>query len=68
MTRYRLNLVNVGSISIEVEAESEDEAIDLAYERVPQENIHTGFDLGEWVFASDLWPGSDRANEIEILD
>lgn len=67
MANYRVNLVNVGSISIEVEADSKDEAIELAYNKAPGENIHTGFDMGEWVFASDLWPDTKQP-DVEVID
>jgi len=68
MPKYRVNLVNVGSFTVVVEADSEDDAFDQAYEMAPVENIHTGFDMGEWTTASDLWPSTDPANDIELVD
>lgn len=67
MAKYRVNLVNVGSFSVVVEADSEDEAIDMAFEEAPRENIHTGFDVGDWTFASDLWPNSGSDDDVELI-
>lgn len=68
MARYRINLVNVGSFTVEVEAESEDEAFDLAYDMAPEENIYTGFDMGEWTTAGELWPDSPHSFDIELIE
>ena len=56
MTKYRVWLEAVASIPINVEADSPEEAIDLAVPQGPGTNIHNRFDLGEWTTHSDLFP------------
>ena len=69
MSTYRVNLVNVGSFTVEVQADNEEDAFDLAVEMAPLENIHTGYDMGEWTIASKIWPYmTDPAEDIEILE
>ena len=64
MARYRVHLVNTANYTAEVEAESEDEAIDLAFDNAPYENITNEFDLGDWSLASDYTRGAIDVEEV----
>lgn len=63
MSTYRVNLVVVGNFSVEVEANSREEAIDAAYEQAPTENIYTGFEIGDWLLGSELFPESYKSED-----
>lgn len=64
MARYRVHLVNTASHTAEVEAETEEEAIDLAFDKAPYENIHNDFELSDWALASDYTRG---AVDVEVV-
>ena len=63
MSTYRVNLVVVGNFSVEVEADSREEAIDAAYGQAPTENIYTGFEIGDWLLGSELFPESSNPED-----
>jgi|GEM_PF-5210659 len=62
MTKYRVYLVAVASVVREVEAEDGDEAVAAALDtNLPRTNPFDGYDLGDWMTASEL----DRTNKPE---
>ena len=66
MTKYRVYLEAVASVSVEVEADSEDEAIDLAFEHTPSPAWNWP-DLGDWYFPADERPNERRSDYIEEI-
>lgn len=69
MTRYGVNLVAIAEAYVEVEADDMDEAIELAFENAPMgANISNDFDMGEWLLAGDVWPGTKVEDSVEVLD
>ena len=52
MSKYRIYLETTASTSVEVEADSEEEAIDLAFENAPRAAWDWP-DMGEWFFPPD---------------
>jgi hypothetical protein len=47
--RYRVYIQFIGSTSIEVEADSGDEAIEIALDAAPSNNFaHANYDASEW--------------------
>lgn len=65
MPKYRVYLLSTASYVAEVEAEDEDEAIELAYEEVPYENVSNDFELGDWYLPSDATRGEIDVELIE---
>ncbi len=76
MPKYRVYLQTVASVSIEVEAEDKEAAIDAAFEEVPSGvcaqcsgwGQKWGLDLGEWgteQFKVDMDAPDDVVEEIE---
>lgn len=63
MAKYQVSLYNVAQFFVEVEADSEEEAIDLAFDEAPGENITMGFDLGDWALPSEMFPSSYKAED-----
>lgn len=55
MPKYRVYLVTEASASVEVEAEDESEAIDLAFERAPVACFQCP-GIGDWTLLSDMYP------------
>lgn len=71
MSKYIVYLVSTVSISVEVEAEDGNEAVDLAFEQdLPRLNISNGnMDMGEWTTASDLFPQfSKPEDDYEMVE
>jgi hypothetical protein len=69
MTKYRVYLAAVASAVIEVEADNEDDALDMAYENAPSNNITTDFELGDWSTSSELFPEFNKPeDDIEVID
>jgi len=66
MAKYRVYLEAVASISVEVEAEDEDGAIDKAFEHAPSPGWDWP-DLGDWYFPADERDDIKRADYIEKL-
>ena len=64
MPKFRVYLINTASYVAEVEAEDEDEAIDLAFDNAPYENIHNDFELSDWALASDYIRGAVDVEEV----
>ncbi|OCB15097.1 hypothetical protein [Mycobacterium intracellulare] len=60
--KYRVQIQFVGSTSVEVEAGSEDEAIEKALEDAPQNDFgFADYDAGEWYVDDDArWPSVER--------
>lgn len=65
MPKFRVYLINTASYVAEVEAEDEDEAIDLAYAEAPYENISNNFELGDWYLPSEAMPDQIDVELIE---
>lgn len=63
MTKYRVVLEAVASIVVEVEADSEDEAVDLAFDHTPSQGWDWP-DLGEWYFPGD----EEGRNQSDYLE
>lgn len=57
MTKYRVYLVSTVETSVEVEAETGDEAVDLALEGdLPRLNVtNRDMDMGDWTTSSELF-------------
>lgn len=70
MTRYRVYLVAVAEVAVEVEAEDGEDAIEQAFESaLPFAPHNAGFDLGDWTLASELFPQWSSAEEdYEVID
>jgi hypothetical protein len=66
MTKYLVYLEAVATIAVEVEADSQDEAVDLAYEQTPSRGWDWP-DMGDWYFPGDQ-NGNDAAEYIEEFD
>lgn len=56
MTRYRVYLEAVASIAVEVEADSENDAVEKAFEMTPSRGWDWP-DMGDWYF-----PGGEAGN------
>lgn len=52
MAKYRVYLEAVASISVEVEAEDEDDAIEKAFDETPSQGWDWP-DMGDWYFPAD---------------
>jgi len=69
MSIYRVNMVAVASTSIEVEAETEDEAFEMAFDQAPSANVTMDFDLGDWTTSGELCPEHSKPeDDIEKVD
>ena len=71
MSKYRVYLVSVASTSVEVEAESGDEAVEVALSGavdLPYASAFAGFDLGEWSVNSELFNGDPEWDWEEAAD
>lgn len=69
MPKYRVYIDAVASTMVEVEAEDENEAIELALEQAPSNNATTNFDLGEWSTPSDLFPEHNKPeDDYELIE
>lgn len=72
MSKYRVYLEATASVAVDVEADSEDEAIDLALENAPTPASNWP-DMGEWNFPGDIAtppgvPPRRQSDFIEVLD
>lgn len=74
MTAYKVYLRTVASASIDVEAESEEEAIELAFDQAPYLCAQcsgwgrkAGIELGEWSMADEPWPAFPGDVAIEVV-
>ena len=65
MPKFRVYLINTASYVAEVEAEDEDEAINLAFEEAPYENISNDFELADWYLPSEAMHGQIDVELIE---
>jgi hypothetical protein len=70
MTRYRVYLVTTASTSVEVEADSGDEAVEIALEGdLPYASAFAGFDLGDWTTPHDMAPAHNKPeDDYEEID
>lgn len=55
MGTYRVYLVTEASASVEVEADSEEEAIERAFEEAPYA-CHQCPEIGDWALLSEMYP------------
>ncbi len=62
MPRYHVNLYTTASATVTVEADSKEEAIELAFEEAPY-SCHQCPEIGDWNLASEMWPGSSKAED-----
>lgn len=68
MEKYRVYLLAVAEAVVEVEANDENEAIELAFQNAPAgANVTNEFDMGEWSLASDLFPGRKSEDDYEVV-
>lgn len=69
MAKYRVHLVAVAETSVEVEAESGDEAVEVALWNAPAgANISNDFDMSEWTTTSEVWPDQDPEKDYELIE
>lgn len=71
MSKYIVYLVATVSTAVEVEADSGDEAVDLAFEQdLPRLNIsNENMDMGDWSTPSDLFPQfSKPEDDYELVE
>ena len=66
MARYQVNLATYASASVDVEAESEEEAVEKAFEEAPY-SCHQCPEIGDWSLPSELFDG-DSTGDIYLLD
>lgn len=68
MEKYRVYLVTEASASVTVEADSEEEAIEKAFENAPY-SCHQCPEIGDWTLLSEMYPeqfkSSDDIEKIE---
>lgn len=55
MAKYRIHMVTEATASIEVEAETEEEAIEKAFDNAPY-SCHQCPEIGDWGLLSDVHP------------
>ena len=55
MGTYRVYLVTEASASVEVEADSEEEAVERAFEEAPY-TCHQCPEIGDWALLSETYP------------
>lgn len=64
MAKFKVYLVTTASTVVEVEAESGEEAVEKAMEHdLPYAPAFAGFDLGDWVPASELFPEHSKPED-----
>ncbi len=77
MPKYQVNLLRVNSLSPVVEADNEEEAIDLAFKVADKSFICakcTGWgkdwyiDPGEWELFTEVNGGSDIIQDVELVE
>ncbi len=70
MAKYRVYMVAVVETAVDVEAEDEIEAVELAYgQDLPGLNIsNRGMDMGEWATASDIFPNRNPDDDWELIE
>ncbi len=66
MAKYRVYLEAVASISVEVEAADEDDAIYKAFDRTPSQGWDWP-DLGDWYFPAEERDGLRRDDYVEKI-
>lgn len=52
MPKYRVHLEAVASVSVEVEAETQEEAVEIAFDHTPSQGWDWP-DLGDWYFPAE---------------
>ena len=62
MAKYRVYLVTEASASVEVEADSEEEAIEKAFENAPY-SCHQCPEIGDWALPSEMYPNKFKGEE-----
>lgn len=67
MSKYRVYLENVMSVSVEVEADTEDEAIEAAFGQTPSAGWDWP-DMGDWYFPPDEREAMKRSEFIEEIE
>lgn len=75
LKKYRVNLETTASMTIEVEAEDEDHAIDKAYDEIPGSvcarcsgwEQKWGLDLGEWELMKEETDGPYAVKAVEEI-
>lgn len=66
MAKYRVHFMTAASTSVEVEADSREEAVDVAFNEVHVSLCHQcarEVDLGEFELPSALFPGINNAED-----
>ena len=57
MPKFNVYMVASASAVVQVEVETGEEAVELAYEDdLPYASHNAGFDLGDWTLGSELFP------------
>lgn len=68
MTRYRVPLVTEASITVEVEADSVEEAIEAAYENLPSQGWDWP-DMGDWCTLSEKYGSQFKPeDDAEVIE
>lgn len=62
MAKYRAYLVTEASANVEVEADSEEEAIEKAFEEAPYA-CHQCPEIGDWAMLSEMYPDRFKAED-----
>lgn len=69
MPKYRVNLVAIAEAFVEVEAEDQEVAIEIALNDGPTgANISNDFDMGDWQLPTDIWPNNKWVIDVEEID
>jgi hypothetical protein len=68
--KYRVYMFTTASTTVEVEADTQSEAIDAAFESsLPYAPAFSGFDLGEWSLGSEMYPETYKLeDDAELVD
>lgn len=68
--RYAIHFVTTAQYTVEVEADSPEEAIELANNQADFPFFPGGMsgDLGDWGLASDLFPNNKPEDDYSIID
>lgn len=68
MAKYIVYLTSVASMAVEVEADSGDEAVEIALDGdLPYAGAFSGFELGQWGTNSDLFPQFKPEDDYEEI-
>ena len=72
--KYRVSMRAMAYLSVTVEAENEEDAIEAAYEEIPSGvcarcsgwNESWSLDIGEWAPTDEAWPAMEGYKAVEV--